>query len=143
MSAKDIRWIQRFNNFSKAFSQLAEAVELSRQRELTKLEMQGLVQGFEFTHELAWNTLKDFLEEHGGLKKKIYGSKDATREAFKAELIEDGEVWMGMIESRNKTTHTYDEKTILEIVSDITKKYFAEFKSLHEKLSTFKEEESA
>ncbi|MHB8174732.1 MAG: nucleotidyltransferase substrate binding protein [Nitrospirota bacterium] len=142
MSANDIRWIQRFNNFSKAFNQLAEATELSRQRELSKLEMQGLVQAFEYTHELAWNTLKDFLEEHGGVK-KIYGSKDATREAFKAELIEDGDVWMDMIKSRNQTTHTYDEETVLEIVNDVTKSYFAEFKSLYEKLKDFKEEESA
>ncbi len=142
MSAKDIRWIQRFNNFSNAFGQLAEAVELSGQRKLSKLEMQGLVQGFEYTHELAWNTLKDFLEAHGGIKKKIYGSKDAIREAFRTELIENGDVWMNMIDSRNQTTHTYDEKTILEIVNDITEKYFAEFKSLHEKLNKLKEEEA-
>jgi nucleotidyltransferase substrate binding protein (TIGR01987 family) len=142
MAATDIRWIQRFNNFSKAFNQLAEAVELRSQRELSKLEMQGLVQGFEYTHELAWKTLKDFLEEHGGIK-KIYGSKDATREAFKAELIEDGEIWMDMIKSRNQTTHTYDEETVLEIVNDVTKKYFAQFKSLHEELNRIKEEESA
>ena len=63
MSSRDIRWVQRAEHFDKAFSQLKEAVELARQRQLSKLEAQGLIQGFEYTHELAWNTLKDFLEE--------------------------------------------------------------------------------
>jgi nucleotidyltransferase substrate binding protein (TIGR01987 family) len=88
MTNLDIRWQQRFHNFSKALSQLAEAVELAGQRELSKLEEQGMIQAFEFTHEMAWNTLKDFLESRGA--QNIYGSKDATREAFKAGLIENG-----------------------------------------------------
>jgi len=92
LSANDIRWIQRFHNFSKALTQLAEAVDLAGQRDLSKLERRGIIQAFEFTHELAWNTLKDFLENRGA--QNIYGSKDATREAFKAGLIENGETWM-------------------------------------------------
>jgi nucleotidyltransferase substrate binding protein (TIGR01987 family) len=86
MKTQDIRWIQRFNHFKKAFSQLKEAVELSEQRPLSKLEQQGLIQAFEYTHELAWKTLKDFLEERG--VQNLYGSKDATRAAFKCGLIE-------------------------------------------------------
>jgi nucleotidyltransferase substrate binding protein (TIGR01987 family) len=82
MSRRDSRWVRRFNNFAKAFAQLQAAVELSRQRELSKLEQQGLIQAFEYTHELAWKTMKDFLEERG--VQNIYGSKDATREAYKA-----------------------------------------------------------
>jgi nucleotidyltransferase substrate binding protein (TIGR01987 family) len=58
-----------------------------------------VIQAFEFTHELAWNTLKDFLESCG--EAGIYGSKDATRKSFAAGLIEDGETWMDMIQSRN------------------------------------------
>ena len=58
----DIRWIQRFDNYQRALDALQEAVELSQQRALSKLEQQGLIQGFEFTHELAWKTLKDFLD---------------------------------------------------------------------------------
>lgn len=139
MTAKDIRWIQRFHNFSKAFSQLAEAVELAEHRKLSKLEEQGMIQAFEFTHELAWNSLKDFLESRGA--QNIYGSKDATREAFKAGLIENGEIWMDMIRSRNLTTHTYDESTALEIVKAITDNYCSAFKGLQVKLNTLKEEE--
>jgi nucleotidyltransferase substrate binding protein (TIGR01987 family) len=139
MAAKDIRWIQRFQNFSKALSQLAEAVELAGERDLSKLEAQGMIKAFEFTHELAWNTLKDFLESRGA--QNIYGSKDATREAFKAGLIEDGETWMDMIRSRNLTIHTYDEATVLKIVQAIQDAYFAAFNALHAKLNKLKEEE--
>jgi nucleotidyltransferase substrate binding protein (TIGR01987 family) len=139
MTTKDIRWIQRFHNFTKALSRLSEAVELAGQRDLSKLEEQGMIQAFEFTHELAWNTLKDFLESRG--VQNIYGSKDATREAFKAGLIENGETWMDMIRSRNLTTHTYNESTALEIVEAVTDNYFGVFNALHVKLNKLKEEE--
>ena len=62
MSQIDIRWKQRFDNFNNAFHQLHLAVELSKTRQLTDLERQGLIQSFEFTHELAWKVLKDYLE---------------------------------------------------------------------------------
>lgn len=141
MSAKDIRWIQRFHNFSKALSQLADAVELAQVRPLSKLEEQGMIQAFEFTHELAWNTLKDFLENRG--VQNIYGSKDATREAFKTGLIENGEIWMDMIKSRNQTTHTYDEYTVIEIIKAVTDSYFSEFSALLARLNKLQEEELA
>lgn len=137
MSTEDIRWIQRFNHFSKAFAQLKEAVELSEQRKLSKLEEQGLIQSFEYTHEMAWNTLKDFLEERG--VKKLYGSKDATREAFKTGLIENGEAWMKMIESRNLTSHSYNEETATAIVSAIVHSYFGEFLDFHVRMQNMKE----
>ena len=80
MQNKDVRWIQRYANFKKAVGQLNDAVNLSKQRALSKLEEQGLIQAFEYTHELAWNTLKDFLKDRGGTP--VYGSRDASREAF-------------------------------------------------------------
>jgi nucleotidyltransferase substrate binding protein (TIGR01987 family) len=141
MSSQDIRWIQRSNNFDKAFSQLKEAVELARQRQLSKLEAQGLIQGFEYTHELAWNTLKDFLEDRG--VQNLYGSRDTTRTAFQTGLIENGETWMEMIQSRNLTTHTYNESTASQIVEAILNTYFAEFQALQTKLESLKQEESA
>jgi len=76
-----IRWQQRFSNYQKAFTQLKSAVELSHQRELSLLERQGVVQAFEYTHELAWKTMKDFLEYRGSTE-QIYGSKDATRQGL-------------------------------------------------------------
>jgi len=139
MTLPDIRWIQRFNHFNKAFSQLKEAVELSGQRELSKLEKQGLIQAFEYTHEMAWNTLKDFLEERGA--QILYGSKDAAREAFKRGLIENGEAWMKMIESRNMTSHTYNEETAAAIVSAILHSYFSEFSDFQARMQKLKEEQ--
>jgi nucleotidyltransferase substrate binding protein (TIGR01987 family) len=139
MSEKDIRWVQRFHNFGGALSQLAEAVELAGQRELSKLEKQGMIQAFEFTHELAWNTLKDFLKNRG--VQNLYGSKDATREAFKTGLIENGETWMDMIKSRNQTTHIYDEALVAEIVNVIINDYFKEFNALQARMNKLKEEE--
>jgi nucleotidyltransferase substrate binding protein (TIGR01987 family) len=141
MSDQDIRWIQRFNHFTKALSQLGEAVALAQERPLSKLEEQGLIQAFEFTHELAWNTLRDFLESRG--VQNLYGSKDSTRAAFKAGLIENGEVWMDMIQSRNLTSHTYDETTAAQIVSAIRNSYFAEFEALRIKLGELKKEAEA
>jgi len=130
---KDIRWQQRFSNYKKALLQLGEAVALSGSRELSNLEKQGVIQAFEFTHELAWTTLKDFLEYKG--QKDIYGSKDASRKAFQLGIVEDGEGWMGMIQSRNKTSHTYNRETAEEIVTAVTTSYYKLFINLEEKLN--------
>jgi nucleotidyltransferase substrate binding protein (TIGR01987 family) len=139
MNQSERRWVRRFNNFVKAFAQLEEAVKLSRQRELSKLEQQGLIQAFEYTHELAWRTVRDFLRERG--VQNLYGSKDATREAFKAGLIDNGEVWMEMIQSRNLTSHTYNEETAAIIFSAIVDNYFAEFAALRERMEQHKASE--
>ena len=137
----DIRWIQRFNHFLKAFAQLEEAEKLAKLRPLSKLEEQGVIQAFEYTHELAWKTLKDFLENRG--VQNLFGSKDTTRAAFKAGLIANGETWMEMIVSRNATSHTYDDATADNIVSAIHTDYVAEFGALRVKLDALKEEEQA
>lgn len=124
----DIRWQQRFANYRKALARLDEAVQLKRQRELNPLERQGLIKAFEFTHELAWNTLKDYLEFKG--IKGLIGSRDATRAAFKVDLIVDGETWMEMIKSRNQTSHAYDETKAREIEVMVTDHYHVLFKQL-------------
>ncbi|MAV90843.1 MAG: nucleotidyltransferase [Bdellovibrionaceae bacterium] len=123
MMDQDVRWHQKLNSFSQALSQLNSAVELAQQRELSRLEKQGVIQAFEFTHELAWNLLRDYFKFQGNTS--IMGSRDATREAFKAGLISDGEPWMEMIHSRNQTSHTYNQSTADDIVdkmSEIQKK---------------------
>jgi nucleotidyltransferase substrate binding protein (TIGR01987 family) len=125
MTSQDIRWEQRFTNYKKALTQLKSAAELSRTRELSQLEKQGVIQAFEFTHELAWNVLKDFLANQGN--QSIKGSKDATREAFKIQLVEDGEAWMAMIQSRNNSSHTYDEKLADELTKIIIETYYPLF----------------
>ncbi|MBA4366497.1 MAG: nucleotidyltransferase [Desulfobacterium sp.] len=125
---EDIRWKQRFDNYLRAFQTLRRAVELAAQRDLSELEQQGLIQGFEFTHELAWNVLKDYLEEQGFVG--IIGSKNATREAFKNGLIENGEVWMDMIKARNRTSHAYNSETAEEIVEAILTSFYPAFEQL-------------
>jgi len=127
---EDIRWKQRFDNFQKAFLELEEAVLLSQKRSLSKLENQGLIQGFEYTHELAWNMIKDYLEEQGIFD--LIGSKNTIREAFKLGILKEGEIWMNMIQSRNQTSHTYNTTLADQVVSDIIHKYFYQFKEIIE-----------
>ena len=95
------------------------------------------MQAFEYTHELAWNVLKDFLEARGVTD--MYGSRDATRKAFTAELIQNGEIWMQMIDSRNQTSHTYNETIAAEIVSAVIHTYFAEFEDFQARMLKLKE----
>src|SRR3989338_3150652 len=130
MTDKDIRWIQRFSNYQKALKQLAKFIDKG---ELNELEEQGLIQSFEYTHELAWNTLKDFLESHGN--KEIFGSKDATKKAFQLDLIKNGDVWMDMIQNRNETSHTYNDEVSKRMAQNITKRYWPEFLELEKKFA--------
>ena len=129
----DTRWKQRFSNYKKALAQLNGAIQLSHQRELSELEEQGIIQAFEFTHELAWNVMKDYLAFQGYTD--IKGSRDAIRYAFKNELIIDGENWMDTIASRNKSTHTYNAQTAQELLAKITTLYPPLFNSFHETMT--------
>lgn len=121
----DVRWQQRLSNFQRAFGSLADAVALARTRPLSDLEKQGLIQAFEFTHELAWNVIRDYFAYQGNTA--ITGSRDAVREAFSKGLLEDGEGWMEMIRSRNLTSHTYNQAVADEIAGRITDSYFMLF----------------
>jgi nucleotidyltransferase substrate binding protein (TIGR01987 family) len=121
----ELRWVQRFQNYKAAYDQFSKAVIVAQSRELNDLEKQGLIQAFEFTHELAWNVLKDFLEYQG--HSGVTGSRDATREAFRRGLLKDGAIWMEMIRSRNQTSHTYNHNIAKEILSKIAQDYAKEF----------------
>ena len=136
MAKQDIRWHQRLNNFIAALKQLASAVTIGRQRKLSDLEMQGLIQAFEFTHELAWNVLKDYFEYQGN--SQITGSRDASREAFRMGLISDGDAWMEMIQSRNLTTHAYNRPVADEIVRKTMDSYYPLFEELKSKMEGLK-----
>jgi nucleotidyltransferase substrate binding protein (TIGR01987 family) len=129
----DIRWQQRFANFEKAFLLLKDSVENTQNP--SDLEKEGIIQRFEFTHELAWKVLKDFLSYKGITG--IIGSRDATRHAFQNNLITDGQVWMNMIESRNITVHTYDSKILQVEYNKITSSYFSAFESFYTTMKSF------
>ena len=122
MHDPDNRWQQRFQHFEKALRQLTKAVELNQQRPLSDIEQQGLIKAFEFTHELAWNVMKDYFEYQGTTT--IMGPRDATREAFLRNLITDGEGWMEMIKSRNMASHTYNQDIADEISDKVITQYF-------------------
>jgi nucleotidyltransferase substrate binding protein (TIGR01987 family) len=129
---EDIRWKQRFQNYKKALVTLKNAAKLAATRELSDLEKQGTIQGFEFTFELAWNVMKDYLEEQGITD--IIGSKNAVRHAFNKGLIEDGETWMDMIAGRNISSHSYDEETAEKLLDKIIKKFYMQLVIFEEKM---------
>ena len=147
----DIRWEQRFSNFIKANEKLAQSVKYIEENfvkddsvsdevldsVLNEMIKEGLIQRFEYTHELAWNVMKDYAEYQGN--PNVGGSRDAIREALQLRIIEDGDVWMDMIKSRNKTSHTYNEATAEEIYGKILREYFPAFDKfkmkMHEKLT--------
>jgi len=130
---QEIRWQQRFNNFNAALKNLSEAINLSKKRKLSTLEEQGLIQGFEYTYELAWKTMKDFFEFQG--ETGLSGSRDTIRLAFRRGIIQEGETWMAMIESRIRTVHTYNKELAKEIINKIIKNYHAEFLTLEKNLT--------
>lgn len=137
---QDIRWEQRFSNFVKALHKLTQAVEYIKNNFINEAEpidgsdlgyildeiiREGLIQRFEYTHELAWNVMKDYATYQGN--NSVGGSRDATREGFQLKLVSNGEVWMNMIGSRNKTSHTYNEETANEIYLKILNDYYPAF----------------
>lgn len=127
---KSIRWKQRFQNFSKAFSQLATATKIAHPSDT---ERAGMIQFFEVAFELAWKTLKDYLESQGF---QVTSPRETLKQAFQANLIEDGHMWLEALEDRNLTTHTYDEAKAEKVAKSIREKYFILLKKLHDKLST-------
>lgn len=128
----DIRWQQRLKNYQKALKHLETVVALSKERQLSDIEKQGLIKAFEFTFELAWNVMRDYFIYQGNVS--ITGSRDAIREAFKRELIIDGEGWMKMIISRNNSSHTYNEDVADEIVTDVVSRYFESFQEFNKRM---------
>lgn len=119
MNGKDIRWLQRFDNFHRAYTMFHDAV--MRYEQLSDLEKEGLIQRFEYTFELAWKTMKDYLEAQG----VITGfPREVIKSAFHYNIIKDGDVWMDMLEKRNILAHTYDEERFKQAVALVKDTYF-------------------
>ena len=134
-----LRWEQKLDSYYKALKRLSEIVSLSHQRELTDIEKDGLIQRFEFTHELAWKLMMSFCK-HQSPEKELFGSKDSTRWAFEHGLIVEGEVWMEMIASRNMTSHNYDGEVAEEVFHRIVKDYYKSLVRFYNKMRTFSSE---
>jgi nucleotidyltransferase substrate binding protein (TIGR01987 family) len=131
---EDIRWQQRFSNFNKAFSKLSQAVTQAKEEKLSELETEGLIQRFEYTYELAWKTLQDYIKDLG--IPDVNGPSKVLQEALKMELISDSEGWVKLKKSREKTSHTYDPETAEEIKELILDQFFQLFVELQVKLES-------
>ena len=118
MEIKDIRWRQRFQNFEKAFLFFSSAQEM---KSFTPIETSGLVQAFEFTFELGWKTIKDYLYEQGI---ETNSPREALKEGFAANIIKDGHTWFDMLEKRNELTHTYNEDVARKAIEVIKNNYY-------------------
>jgi nucleotidyltransferase substrate binding protein (TIGR01987 family) len=133
MSNEDIRWIQRFNNYRNALARLGEAVALAEERDLSDLEQQGLIQGFEFTFDLAWKTLQDYLRHHK--RPNDNGGPNVIIEQALADgIIKGDEVWKAMKKSRDLTSHSYDGETADDIAENILDTYHGLFIQLETRL---------
>lgn len=122
---EDIRWKQRFSNYQKAIGQLSEFIA---KEELNKFELQGLIQCFEYTFELAWKTIKDYLLQEGF---DVKSPRTAIQTAFQVQLVKDGHVWIEALEKRNLMAHTYDENFAIQAEKLIRTKYYQMLKELY------------
>jgi nucleotidyltransferase substrate binding protein (TIGR01987 family) len=125
MDNKDIRWRQRLRNFEKSMRFLEKAMDIDHPDIIQKA---GLVQFFEMSFELAWNTMKDYLEEQGF--QGIRSPRDSIKKAFETGLIKNGQLWLESLQDRNNTSHMYDEEAAETIVTEIRKSYFPLLKDL-------------
>lgn len=125
MNHKDIRWKQRYTNLNKAFSQLKAAI--TKYDDLDDLAREGMVQRFEYTYELAWKTIKDFIEYKG--EPESY-QRDVIKKAFQLNIIDNGEIWLDMLSKRNLMAHTYNEVTFNEVCNDIRLRFFPQLELL-------------
>ncbi len=130
--SQEIRWQYRFSNFSRAYSLLREALE-DGVEPLNQLELEGVIQRFEFTFELSWNLLKDRLE-YDGLVIATITPRNVIREAYSAKLIDDCETWIDMLTDRNLMSHTYDFERFKAVVENIHSRYLTILNNLYQRL---------
>ena len=133
MPNEDIRWIQRFNNYRKALARLSKAMALAEERHLSDLEQQGLIQGFEFTFDLAWKTLQDYLRHHKRPNDNG-GPNVIITQALEDGIIKGEEAWKAMKKSRDLTSHSYDGETADDIAEKIIDTYHSLFIQLETRL---------
>ena len=125
----DVRWKQRLENFQKAFLLLDSAI---KSPSLSKLEKEGIIQRFEYTFELAWKTLRDYMR-YGGIETNL--PREVIKEAFANGLIADGQIWIDMLEKRNLMAHTYDEASFEQAYTSIVRDYHKGIEQVHELLT--------
>ena len=127
---EDVRWKQRFQNFDRAFVLLRQAMEHGPAA-LNPLEKEGVIQRFEYCFELAWKTVKDYMEQSGVVFATVT-PRQVLKEAFAARIIVDGQVWIDMLDHRNLLSHTYNQASFGRAVEAIHARYLSGFDALHE-----------
>lgn len=127
---EDVRWKQRFQNFDRAFVLLRQAMEHGPAA-LNPLEKEGVIQRFEYCFELAWKTVKDYMEQSGIFFATV-APRQVLKEAFAAKIIADGQVWIDMLDHRNLLSHTYNQASFERAVEAIHTRYLSGFDALHE-----------
>lgn len=125
------RWQYRFENYRRAYGLLRDAIELSKERSLTDLEREGVIQRFEITWELSWKLMKDLLSADGVVLETVT-PRSVLRAAYQAQIIREGEIWMKALDARNRMSHTYDASTAERDVAEIAREYLRLFGSLHD-----------
>ena len=121
ISSQDIRWKQRFQHYEKAFKRLSRAIEVVKSAPDDDLLQSGLVQTYEYTFELAWKTLKDYLTLEGF---EVRSPRETIRQGFQSGYIMNGEDWLQALADRNLTTHIYDNEIIIRVLNGIFERYF-------------------
>lgn len=129
---QDIRWKQRFQNYEKAFHRLSRAINVVKATPDDDLLQSGLVQTYEYTFELAWKTLKDYLELEGFI---LRSPRETIRQGFQSGYITNAEDWLQALSDRNLTVHIYDDEIISRVLKDIFERYFFILQTFYE---TFK-----
>ncbi len=127
-----LRWKQRLQNFEKAFVVFERRIDEYEQNTEEEAYQMALVQGFAVIQELSWRVLKDYLENEG--YDSVGNSKQVIKQAFRAEIITNGEVWMESIENRNRTSHMYDVAALTEILEFIHHSFCPVVADLYHKL---------
>lgn len=127
---KNVRWRQRFTNLENTFLFLEGGLS---KESLDPYQEAGIIQSFEFTFELSWKTLKDFLESMGTA---LNFPRDVLKEAFNTQIIKDGHLWIEMLEKRNILSHTYNRKQATDAVHSIKKRYFPALKQVYLELKS-------
>jgi len=125
----DVRWKQRFSNFDRAFVLLREALERGPSA-LSALEKEGVIQRFEYTFELAWKLLKDYLDAEGAVIAPIT-PRQVIKDAYAAKMVSDGQAWIDMLDHRNLLAHTYDASVFETAVDAIAERYLPTLSSMH------------
>ena len=126
---KDIRWQQRFSNFEKAYLSLVESQQALEQDQGNSFIQDSLIQRYEYTLELAWKTMKDYLENEGFMN--VSSPKKAVRKAFQERMIQDGSAWIKALDDRSKTSHAYNEKMATEVIQSIIEEHIFIFRDFY------------